>query len=99
MPTSYSCGKIQPHTGKIQTKGAQDLMEPASASIPEDAKGIPEFQQFQRFLKNYKFVVYSYGCKGRDDIFEGIRVGPKLNLLYHEGNFIKSPTSAFGLPS
>ncbi|KAG5866480.1 hypothetical protein JTB14_027539 [Gonioctena quinquepunctata] len=65
---------------KLQGQRARELMQVAGVSIPEDGAGIPELQQFQKHM-NYKIIVYDYGSKGRNVIFEGDGVGPSLNLL------------------
>ncbi|KAJ8956141.1 hypothetical protein NQ317_014054 [Molorchus minor] len=69
----------------------------AGVTIPEDGCGMDELEQFQRELHGYKIVVYMYGNKSRDVMFEGPNDGKKLNLLYHKGhyNVITSLTSAF----
>lgn len=89
--------KIRRDIGKLQVQRARELMTSADVSIPEEGAGIPELQQFQRHLQDYKITVYTYGSKGRDVIFEGNGVGPPLNLLHHEGhyNVIVSLKAAF----
>lgn len=89
--------KIKKNTGKLQSKMTTDLINNAGVDIPENGCGIPELQQFQRYLKDYKIVVYQYGTKGRDVIFEGSGDGKRLNLLYHDGhyNVVISLTAAF----
>ncbi|KAJ8934252.1 hypothetical protein NQ318_008695 [Aromia moschata] len=81
----------------FQTKRAVELCDHAGVVIPEAGAGIPELQQFQRYLSEYKIVVYQYGNKGRDVIFQGGTKGPTINLLYHEShyNVITSLTAAF----
>ncbi|KAG5864129.1 hypothetical protein JTB14_017786 [Gonioctena quinquepunctata] len=88
--------KVRRDIGKLQGQRARELMEVTGVSIPEDGAGIPELQQFQKHL-NYKIIVYDYGSKGRNVIFEGNGVGPSLNLLHHERhyNVITSLTAAF----
>jgi G:T-mismatch repair DNA endonuclease (very short patch repair protein) len=89
--------KVRRDIGKIQTKRTKDLMSQAGVTIPEDGAGLPELQKFQRYLKEYKIVVYKYGSKGRDVIFEGTESNKKLNLIHHEGhyNVVTSLTAAF----
>uniref|UniRef100_A0A6P7HBJ7 Uncharacterized protein LOC114346644 n=1 Tax=Diabrotica virgifera virgifera TaxID=50390 RepID=A0A6P7HBJ7_DIAVI len=86
--------KIRRDIGKTQLERALQLIAGAAVVIPSDGAGIPELQQFQEYLKNYKIVVYSYG---RDIIFAGNGVGPSLNLINHKGHFnvITSLTAAF----
>ena len=53
----------------------------------------------ERYLTEYKIVVYKYGSRGRDVIFKSSNESNKrLNLLHHEGyyNVITSLTAAFG---
>ncbi|KAJ8962384.1 hypothetical protein NQ318_018368 [Aromia moschata] len=89
--------KVRRDIGKIQTQQAIQLCTSAGVVIPEEGAGIPELQQFQQHLHQYKIVVYGYGGKGREVIFSGSRKGPKLNLIYHEGHYnaITSLTAAF----
>ncbi|XP_050512049.1 uncharacterized protein LOC126888071 [Diabrotica virgifera virgifera] len=89
--------KVRQDIGKIQGQRAHQLIEAANVTIPVGGAGIPELQQFQGHLTDYKIVVYSYGSKGRDVMFCGNTNGPALNLLYHEGHFnvITSLTAAF----
>ncbi|XP_057663121.1 uncharacterized protein LOC130898093 [Diorhabda carinulata] len=89
--------KVRRDIGKLQTTRALELMEAKGVSILSEGCGIPELQKFQQYLKNYKIIVYNYGSKGRDIIFEGTDKGSSLHLLYHEGhyNVITSLTAAF----
>ncbi|XP_072380511.1 uncharacterized protein [Diabrotica undecimpunctata] len=89
--------KICRDRGKIQRERALQLIDRSGVVIPSEGAGIPELQQFQAYLTDYKIVVYRYGTKGRDVIYEGHTYGPKLNLLFHKGHFnvIRSLTSAF----
>ncbi|KAJ8966230.1 hypothetical protein NQ317_013404 [Molorchus minor] len=89
--------KVRRNAGGLQTQRALNLLEEAGVTIPEDGCGMDELEQFQRELHGYKIVVYIYGNKGRDVMFEGPNDGKKLNLLYHKGhyNVITSLTSAF----
>ncbi|XP_018574533.1 uncharacterized protein LOC108913463 [Anoplophora glabripennis] len=89
--------KVRRDIGKIQTQRAQDLIRVPGVTIPEEGCGILELQEFQRYLTNYRIVVYQYGSKGRDAIFKGCTEGTSLNLIYHEGhyNVITSLTAAF----
>ena len=90
--------KVRRDIGKIQTERTKTLMKAAGVTIPKEGAGIPELQKFQKFLREYKIVVYSYGSKGRDVIFEGASESDKkLNLLYHKAHFnvITSLTAAF----
>lgn len=89
--------KVRKDTGRLQSQRALQLCTNAGVVIPEEGCGIPELEQFQRRLKNFKIVVYKYGTKGRDIIFKGLHEGASLNLLYHEGhyNVITSFTAAF----
>lgn len=45
---------------KLQTSQVHLLLESANVIIPEEDCGIPELQQFQQHLKNYKRVVILY---------------------------------------
>lgn len=89
--------KIRGDTGKLQYSRAMELVEQAGVTISSEGCGIPALQQFQQHLKNHKIIVYRYGSKGRDVIFEGNGNGPSLNLLYHNDhyNVINSLTAAF----
>ena len=90
--------KVRRDIGKIQTIKTLELFNASGISISEDGAGIPELQQFQDYLKDYKIVVYSYGTKGRDVIFEGDNdCNRRLNLLHHDKhyNVITSLTAAF----
>lgn len=89
--------KVRRDIGKLQTQRALKLCVDAGVVIPNEGCGIPELQQFQQHLQNYKIVVYNYGSKGRDIIFKGSVESPALNLLYHEGhyNVVTSLTAAF----
>lgn len=90
--------KVRRDISKIQTERTRSLLERAKISIPEAGGGIPELIQFQNHLKEYKLVVYSYGSKGRNIIFEGSTESNKrLNLLHYKSHFnvITSLTAAF----
>ncbi|XP_054259393.1 uncharacterized protein LOC128984131 [Macrosteles quadrilineatus] len=82
-----------------QTIRAQELVRRARVEMPEGGAGIPELEKFQRFLRDYKIVVYNYDRKGRDVYFEGNVENPKfqINLLFHNGhyNVINCLTAAF----
>lgn len=87
VDTNPELKRIRLDMTKWQEKRAREYIEVACVSVPVDGAVIPKLQQFQNFLKHYKIVVYSYGCKSRDVIFEGVGVGPKLNMLH---SFIRS---------
>lgn len=89
--------KVRKDVGKEQLKRAQKLMEGADIQIPLEGAGVPELQKFQQQLKGYKIVVYQYGTKGRDVMFEGLEGEKNLNLIFHDGhyNVITSLTAAF----
>jgi len=83
---------------KEQMIRAQSLLKDANVIVPKEGCGILELELFQNYLTSYKIVVYKYGNKGRDLIFEGDNDSSvKLNLLFHDNHFnvITSLTSAF----
>ena len=88
---------IEKNKNDIQTRMALKLMSEACVNVPLEGSGIPELQQFQNYLKDFKITVYQYGKKGRDVIFEGPSDGKKLNLLHHNNhyNVLISLTAAF----
>lgn len=90
--------KVRRDIGKLQTNRAKELVAEAGIIIPQEGAGIPEIQRLQKeHLSSYKIVVYEYGSKGREVIFEGPDAPKTLNLLYHKGhyNMISSLTAAF----
>lgn len=89
--------RVRKDVGKLQSNRAKELCTAAGVIIPNEGAGIPELEKFQKHLKDNKIVVYRYGSKGRDVIFEGSGDGVKLNLLYHANhyNIITSLTAAF----
>ncbi|XP_023017938.1 uncharacterized protein [Leptinotarsa decemlineata] len=90
--------KVRRDTKKIQTSRARELMQAANVRITNEGCGISELEKFQAYLENYRIVVYNYGTKGRDIIFDGSNHSTKkLNLLYHKRHYsvIKSLTAAF----
>ncbi|KAJ8909768.1 hypothetical protein NQ315_007965 [Exocentrus adspersus] len=91
------CRPIRQDVVKMRTQKTLQLMKGVGVVIPEGGCEIPELQQFQQYLNDFKIVVYAYGNKGRDVIFKGSEEAPSLNLLYHEGhyNVITSLTAAF----
>ena len=91
--------KVRQDIGKMQTARSIALMKEANVTIPLVGGGIPELQKFQQYLQDFKIVVYRYGSKGREVIFEGSNESKqKLNLLHHETHFnvITSLTAVFG---
>ena len=90
--------KNRKDTGKVQTEKSYELLKKANVTISTEGGGIPELQKFQNYLKDHRIVVYSFGSKGREVIFEGFSESNKiLNLIHHNGhyNVITSLTSAF----
>ncbi|XP_050497600.1 uncharacterized protein LOC114327782 isoform X2 [Diabrotica virgifera virgifera] len=49
--------QVRQDIGKTQMERALKLIAEAAVVIPSDGAGIPELQQFQEYLKNYKIVV------------------------------------------
>ncbi|KAK5638665.1 hypothetical protein RI129_012960 [Pyrocoelia pectoralis] len=90
---------IRRDTGKIQLTKAKQLMQEAEVEIDANGAGIPELKKFQSYFGNsFKIVVYNYGSKGRELMFEGDSEAElKINLLYYQNhyNVITSLTSAF----
>lgn len=91
--------QVRQNIGKRQDIEAQRLMLDACVSIPEEGAGIEQLQQFQRHLTGFNIIVFAYGSKGRDLIFNGENSEAKHNLyLLHKDyhyNVITSLTSAF----
>ncbi|XP_031338670.1 uncharacterized protein LOC116167447, partial [Photinus pyralis] len=89
---------IRKDIAQIQYKKAKQLMQEADIEIGRNGAGLPELEKFQSHLNNFKIVVYNYGSKGRDLIFEGDSEATlKINLLYYNNhyNVITSLTAAF----
>lgn len=89
--------QIRRNVGKRQDQEAQKLIADAGVTIPPEGAGVEELQQFQHYLTNYQIIVYNYGTKGRDILYQGPESLKRLNLLHHDGhyNVITSLTSAF----
>lgn len=82
----------------MQTRLTEQLITSSILIIPrESGCGIEEVQHLQNYLQDCKIIVYKYGTKRRDVIFEGSEKTQKIHLLFHDGHFnvIKSLTSAF----
>src|SRR3978361_1595636 len=88
---------VRRNIGKRQDQEAQKLMAAAGVTIPAEGAGIEELQQFQRHLDDFQIIVYNYGTKGRDRMYQGPESAKRLNLIHHNGHFnvITSLTSAF----
>ncbi|XP_031342995.1 uncharacterized protein LOC116170631, partial [Photinus pyralis] len=90
---------IRRDRGHVQLNKAKQLMQEAEVYIEANGGGIPELNKFQSYFgNNFKIVVYNFGTKGREVIFEGNSDAKlTINLLYFENhyNVITSLTSAF----